>query len=177
MIDATLFFIFFIIMFGFFGAMRGWTREVIALFSMLFGLFIYTLPEFNRIIQPLLEQNDPGARFVWRALPFALITFFGYLGPAVAQQRFGRNNDDRRFESGLLAFILGGVNGYILLSALAFWALGAGLFEQNASLFKPPEGGWDKFFFIQSASPVVFSGSTLIIVVVLVFLLVITLLV
>ncbi|MCS6772829.1 MAG: hypothetical protein RMM31_05270 [Anaerolineae bacterium] len=177
MIDATVFFIFFIVMFGFFGTVRGWAREVIALFSMMFGLFIYTLPEFNRILQPLLEQQDAATRFVWRILPFAFIAFMGYLGPAILSRSANGDRGGGRFESGLLAFIVGGFNGYLLLSALAYWALDTGLLAQNTNLFRPPEGGWEKFFFIQSASPVIFSGTTLIIVVVVVFLFVITVLV
>lgn len=107
MIRADVFFVFFIILFGFFGASRGWVREVLAGFSMIFTLFVYSQPEFARVLQPFLQQEDKLLRFIFQSFVFLLIAFFGYLGPAVAQQRlWDRSNVERRLEGSLLAFIL-----------------------------------------------------------------------
>ena len=40
MINADIVFIVFIIMFGAIGAIRGWVREVLVTFSMIFALFV-----------------------------------------------------------------------------------------------------------------------------------------
>lgn len=80
MIRADLFFIFFMILFGFFGASRGWVREVLASFAMIFSLFLYSQPDFVRLLQPLLQQEDKLLRFVFQSSAFLLLTFFGYLG-------------------------------------------------------------------------------------------------
>lgn len=178
MINADVFFIFYLIVFGFIGTMRGWVREVIVTFATMFALFIYGLPQFNQIVNPLITQNDPVWRFFWRAAPFLIITFFGYLSPVVARGRFERNAANR-FEHGLLSFLIGVFNGYLLFSSLAWWALNSGLLDGGpyASLFMPPPQGWNNFFFIKSAAPVIFSGSLLIFVVVIIFLFVIIVLV
>lgn len=177
MINADIFFVFYLIVWGFIGTSRGWVREVIVTFTMLFALFIYSLPQFTEIMNPLWSNNTPDWRFFWRAFPFLVLVFFGYLSPLVARNRFQASNAGR-FEFGLLSFLFGAFNGYLLFSALAYWALQAGLLDgQYANLFTPPPGGWNEFFFIKSASPVIFSGSLLIVVLVLVFVFVIVVLV
>jgi hypothetical protein len=178
MINADVFFIFYIIVFGFIGTTRGWVREVIVTFAMMFALFVYSLPQFNAIMTPLTNQGDPLWRFFWRAFPFILITFFGYLSPVVARSRLGGAGSNR-FEQGLLSFLIGMFNGYVFFSSLAVWALNAGLLDapQYATLWTAPPGGWTNFFFIQSAAPVVFSGTLLIFIVIIIFLFVIIVLV
>ncbi len=178
MINADVFFVFYIIIFGFIGTTRGWVREVIVTFAMMFALFIYSLPQFQNIMNPLINQQDPVWRMFWRAFPFVVITFFGYLSPAVARSRFDKGASNR-FEYSLLSFMIGVFNGYVFFSALAYWALNAGLLDggQYANLFTPPAGGWNNFFFIKSAAPVIFSGSLLIFIVIIIFLFVIIVLV
>jgi hypothetical protein len=176
MINASVVFAFFIVVFGFIGTTRGWVREVIVTFAMMFALFIYSLPQFNNIMQSLWNQQDPIWRFFWRATPFLIITFFGYLSPVVARARFERTQSNR-FEHGLLSFLIGIFNGYVLFSSLALWALNSGVFDAYPNLFTPPPGGWANFFFIQSAAPIIFSGGLLIFVVVIIFLFVIIVLV
>ncbi len=178
MINADVFFVFYIVIFGFIGTTRGWVREVIVTFTMMFALFIYNLPQFQTVLTPLISQNDAVWRFFWRAFPFVFITFFGYLSPVVARGRFEKSASNR-FEYGLLSFMIGMFNGYVFFSALAYWALNSGLLDggQYASLFTPPPGGWNNFFFIKSAAPVVFIGPLLIFIVIVIFLFVIIVLV
>ncbi len=177
MINADIFFIFYLIVWGFIGTSRGWVREVIVTFTMLFALFIYSLPQFINVMNPLWNTGEPVWRFFWRSLPFLLIAFFGYLSPIVARSRF-QINASNRFEYSLLSFMIGVFNGYLLFSSLAYWALQAGLLDgQYANLFTPPPGGWGEFFFIKSAAPVIFSGSLLVFVLIIIFLFVIVVLV
>jgi len=177
MINADVFFVFYLIVWGFIGTSRGWEREVIVTFTMLFALFIYSLSQFNDIIRPLWTDGEPVWRFFWRSMPFLVITFFGYLSPVVSRGR-QQPSVANRFEYSLLSFVIGVFNGYLLFSSLAFWALQAGLLDgQYANLFTPPPNGWGKFFFIESAAPVVFSSSLLVFVLITVFLFVIVVLV
>lgn len=177
MISADVFFLFFIIVWGFIGTARGWVKEVIVTFTMLFALFIYSLPQFNQILQPLWTQGEPVWRFFWRTAPFLIIAFFGYLSPIAARGRFAITTSNR-FEYGLLSFMIGLFNGYILFSSLAVWALNSGLLDgQYANLFMAPPNGWNEFFFIKSAAPVVFSGSLLVFVLIIIFLFIIVVLV
>jgi hypothetical protein len=176
MINAEVFFAFYIVVWGFIGTSRGWVRDMIVTFTMIFALFIYSVPQVTDLLKPLWENEASIWRFLWRSLPFLVITGFGYLSPIVARGRFA---ESARFERGILSFIVGAFNGYLLFSALAYWAFQAGVLTdaQYSNLFTAPPQGWGEFFFIKSAAPVIFSGSTLILVLIAIFLFVIVVLV
>jgi hypothetical protein len=176
MINASVFFLTFITIAGFIGTSRGWVKEVLVTFSMMFALFIYQLPPFANIITQVSGQGAPLTRFLIFSAPFLIITFFGYLSPAVSKGRFERSSANR-FEHGLLSFLIGIFNGYVFFSTLAFWALNTGVLDAYPNLFTTPPGGWANFFFIQNAAPVIFSGGLLIFVVIIIFLFVIIVLV
>ena len=179
MINADVFFVFYIVMLGFIGMSRGWVREMIVTFSMMFALFIYQITPFKTIMDTLTgNQGDVLLKFILRIFFFAFVTFFGYLSPVVARDRLAKNASNR-FEYGLLSFMIGVLNGYIFFSMLAYTALNAGLLDAQPyiSLWTAPQGGWNNFFFIKSAAPVVFTGSLLIFIVIIIFLFVIIVLV
>ncbi|MFN3705323.1 MAG: hypothetical protein ACK4WM_04950 [Thermoflexales bacterium] len=170
MISAQVFFVFYIVLFGMIGTLRGWVREVIVLFAMLFAIFMYNLPQFGQFWQTIVtSQSDSNLAFAIKSLPFVLITFFGYLSPLVAKERFQPSSTSTRFEYGLLSFLVGAFNGYVFLSSLARWALEIGVLAKNPELFVQPPSGWEQFFFIESAAPVVFSGTLLVFVVFAIF--------
>jgi uncharacterized membrane protein required for colicin V production len=184
MINANLVFIAFIVIFGMIGAMRGWVREVIVTASLVLALFVYNQlgEKWNTVVNGMTAQHST-EQWLLRTLPLLIIAFFGYLGPAVVRSRFEANMRGK-LEQGILAFIIGLINGYILFSTFVFIAWRAGLLDSpppagaNASpLFTPPPGGWGEFFFIKSAAISVLSGTTLIIVLIAVFLFVIVVIV
>ncbi len=177
MVNADVVFAFFTVLFGFIGAMRGWVREIIATASLILAIFV--LNQFGNMLAGFAPDQSPEgatARFAVKAVPFLVIAFFGYLGPAVVRSRF--SNDARgRIEGGIISFLFGAINGFLILSTLAYLAwqnqiLGPGPFPPNANppWFMPPATGWDNFFWIKNSAFLVFSGATLIIVLVAVFL-------
>ena len=180
MVNADVVFAFFTVIFGFIGAMRGWVREIIATASLILGIFV--LNQFGNVLQGFATDQSPAgalARFSVKAVPFLLVAFFGYLGPAVVRSRFSQNPRGR-IEEGIISFLCGGLNGFLLFSTLAYLAwqaqiLGAGPFPPNANppLFSPPAGGWENFFWIKNSAFLFFSGTTLIVVLVAIFLFVI----
>lgn len=179
MINADVFFVFYIVVFGFIGMSRGWVREMIVTFSMMFALFIYQIEPVKQIFNTLTNnQGDVLLKFILKFFFFAFVTFFGYLSPVVARDRLAKNSSNR-FEYGLLSFMIGVLNGYLFFSMLAHTALITGLLDapQYVSLWHAPDGGWNNFFFIKSAAPVVFTGSLLIFIVIIIFLFVIIVLV
>jgi len=184
MINANLVFAMFVIVFGLVGAMRGWVREVIVTASLVLALFVLNQlgEKWNTLIAGIAAQRT-GEQWLLRLLPFFLIAFFGYLGPAVVRSRFEQNMRGK-LEQGILAFIIGAINGYIIFSTVAFIAWRAGLFDAStlpganqSPLFTPPVGGWGEMFFLKSAAITVLSGSTLVIVLIAVFLFVIVVIV
>lgn len=180
MVNADVVFAFFTIIFGFIGAMRGWVREIIATASLILAIFV--LNQFGNILAGFAPDQSPAgaaARFAVKAVPFLIIAFFGYLGPAVVRSRFS-NNPRGRIEEGIISFLCGGLNGFLIFSTLAYLAWQAQIltntpFPPNANppLFMPPAGGWENFFWIKNSAFLFFSGTTLIVVLVAIFLFVI----
>jgi hypothetical protein len=176
MINANLFFVFFVLLFGFIGAMRGWVREIIVTASLIFGIFVLNwLKAFLSGIVPPGSGSEM-LRFLVSAAPFLIFAFFGYLGPAVVRGRFAPSTRGR-VEEGILSFMVGCFNGYLISSTLAYLAWNAGIlgstpYPPNVTppWFSPPEGGWESFFFIKYSAVLVFSGPFLIIFLILIFL-------
>jgi len=176
MINADLFFIFYVLLFGFIGAMRGWVREIIVTASMILGIFV--LNQFAGFFASFVPTSTGSevVRFLISAAPFLIITFFGYLGPAVVRGRFTASARGK-IEEGILAFMVGCFNGYIMFSTLAYIAWKSGILAPTPyppgvtpPWFVPPAGGWENSFFIKNSALLVFSGPALIIFLVLVFL-------
>jgi hypothetical protein len=184
MINANLVFIVFIIIFGLIGAMRGWVREVIVTASLVLALFVLNQlgDKWNGVVNGFASQHST-EQWLLRAAPLLIITFFGYLGPAVVRNRFDQTPRGK-VEQASLAFIVGMLNGYILFSTLIFIAWRSGILDNpptpgvnQSPLFTAPAGGWGEFFFIKSAALALLQGSTLIIVLIAVFLFVIVVIV
>ncbi|MCL4504693.1 MAG: CvpA family protein [Chloroflexi bacterium] len=184
MINSNLVFIMFVGIFGLVGAMRGWVREVIVTASLILALFVLNQlgDKWNTLVAGLTAQKS-SEQWLLRSLPLFLIAFFGYLGPAVVRSRFEQNMRGK-VEQGILAFLIGMINGYIIFSTVAFIAWRAGILDSppppganQSPLFLAPVGGWGELFFLKSAAITVLSGTTLIVVLIAVFLFVIVVIV
>jgi hypothetical protein len=165
MISADVVFYTFMIIVGFIATMRGWVREVIVTFSLVFALFV--LNYFSPQIGAFAAAWPPIGKWAAFAVPFLIIAGFGYVGPAIAKSRFD-SGPRGRFEESLLSFLLGCFNAFIIFSAIAFWANQAGILSGDRfpttgrPLFLKPEGGWTEFFFIKNSAAAFFQGSTLV---------------
>ncbi|MGQ9815759.1 MAG: CvpA family protein [Candidatus Roseilinea sp.] len=177
MVNADVVFAFFTVIFGFIGAMRGWVREIIATASLILAIFV--LNQFGEILAGFAPDQSPAgatARFAVKAVPFLVIAFFGYLGPAVVRNRFS-NTARGRIEEGIISFLCGGLNGFLIFSTLAYLAWQAQILTNapfpatgDLPLFVPPVGGWENFFWIKNSAFLLFSGTVLILVLVAIFL-------
>ena len=184
MINANLVFAMFVLVFGLIGAMRGWVREIIVTASLVLALFVLNQlgDKWNTVVNGFTAQHST-EQWLLRTAPMFIIGFFGYLGPTVVRSRFEQTTRGK-LEQGMLAFIVGMINGYILFSTLAFVAWRAGILDNppapgqgQSPLFSTPAGGWGEFFFIKSAALSVFQGTTLVIALIAVFLFVIVVIV
>jgi len=99
----------FVILFGLIGAMRGWAKELLVIFSIVLGLFlIYVLETFTAFIVPFedilgqVENLSPLASFETLPVPIqdelkvqfwtrgaiiGILAFFGYQTPRLAALR------------------------------------------------------------------------------------------
>ena len=128
-----------IIFFAFIGAMRGWSKEVIAMSGLILALF--TIDLFGELLVRLLSgvggaaaAGDVAAemrrQFIVLGSIFIVIAFFSYQSVALVRARIGARAG---FQERLLGLIFGAVNGYLVIGTL--W----GLLE-----YKITVNGWEK---------------------------------
>jgi len=120
MISMTVVFWMFITIFAIMGAMRGWAKEIMVTFSVILALFILTLLQ---TYVPLLKSDSgmsPTSRFWFQTIVLVMLAFFGYQTPnikALAGARFARE----RVQDALLGFIIGALNGYLIVGTIWYW--------------------------------------------------------
>ncbi len=116
MVHLVYLFWFLEVLFGVVGALRGWAKELLVTFSMLVALMILTLIE---VYAPWILQTSPRAEFLIRAFVLLFMAFFGYQTPA----GIGSGGGGRRdwLQNRLLGFLLGLLNGYLIVGSLWFF--------------------------------------------------------
>jgi uncharacterized membrane protein required for colicin V production len=140
------------------GAMRGWAKELINIFGVVLGLTLYdlvmTYVPFVRTFLDQMQINDPvgGQRleFLLTSGGFLMIVFFAYLGPVAARQIGGKAQVKARetLQDALLGFILGAVNGYLIVGTIWFF-LHVNNYPFPDSMMTRPEAGTASAEFVQ----------------------------
>ena len=137
MVSLTFMFWLFIILFGVIGAMRGWAKELLVLFSVILTMALnLLLSKYVPVINTL--GDDSQALFWVRSIILIVLVFFGY--QTVALPRFAAKAAREKLQDILLGFILGSVNGYLVIGSLWFY-----LHQANYpfSYITPPVKGTD----------------------------------
>lgn len=149
----------FVILFGLIGAMRGWAKELLVIFSVVLSLFlVYVLESFTPYLIPFeevlgkVENFTPGMSFgslplpiqeelkmqFWsRAAIVAVLAFFGYQTPrlAVLQNKARRE----RIQDILLGVVLGLGSGFFIIGSLWFY-MAAAQYPFSPQIL-PPQAG------------------------------------
>lgn len=116
-----------VILFAIIGAMRGWSKEVIAMAGLILSLF--TINTFGHILVRLLGGIGAGAtendiltemrrQFIILGGIHIAIGFFSYQSVVFVR---GRLSGRERIQERLLGFIFGAINGYLIVGTL--WSL------------------------------------------------------
>lgn len=112
----------FVIMFGVVGSFRGWAKEILAIFSLLLAIAIDTVL-FTYVGEVRVVLGDTGQpnmmQFGVRAGLLLVLAFFGYQSPNL--QAFAPKFVREKFQDWLLGFVLGMVNGYVLIGTLWYY--------------------------------------------------------
>ncbi len=113
------------------GAMRGWAKELINTFGVVLAMFLYDLLiNQTALVRGFLDQittaNPEVGRqtvFLFITGGFLLIVFFAYLGPVAARVAGSRLQVKARetLQDALLGFIIGGINGYLIVGTVWFF--------------------------------------------------------
>lgn len=133
MISISAIFWLMVSFFALIGALRGWTKEVIATSGLVLSLFALNqfgpfLIEFlgfagNETLTNAAGEVVPVARrqfYVFAAIHLT-IAFFSYQGPAIAGRRLAERLRIRdNIQDKLLGTLIGGTNGYLIIGTL--WA-------------------------------------------------------
>jgi len=135
----------FVILFGLIGAMRGWAKELLVIFSIVLSLFlIYVLETFTAFMIPIEEvlaqvenltastpfealpdpiQDQLKVQFWSRAAIVAILAFFGYQTPRLAALREKARRE--KVQDVLLGAVLGLGSGFFIVGTLWFYMAAA----------------------------------------------------
>jgi hypothetical protein len=135
----------FVILFGLIGAMRGWAKELLVIFSIVLALFlIYVLETFTTYMIPFEEvlaqvenitsgtpfdaipdpiQDQLKVQFWSRAAIVAILAFFGYQTPRLAALREKARRE--KIQDVLLGAVLGLGSGFFIVGTLWFYMAAA----------------------------------------------------
>jgi len=159
MISILSVFWMFVILFGLIGAMRGWAKELLVIFSIVLALFlIYVMETFTAFMIPFeevlaqVENLTSGASFsslpnpiqdqlkvqFWsRAAIVGILAFFGYQTPRLAALREKARRE--KIQDVLLGAVLGLGSGFFIVGTLWFYMAAAHYpFSPN---IMPPQPG------------------------------------
>lgn len=122
MISLNVIFWMYVILFAIIGAMRGWAKELMVTFSVILSLFIIIVMEqYVGVVREIVARAGGNAQFWLRTTIVIMLVFFGYQTPnirAIAGARFARE----RLQDTLLGFMIGALNGYLVVGTI-FWFL------------------------------------------------------
>jgi len=159
MISILFAFWMFIILFGLIGAMRGWAKELLVVFSIVLALFlIYVLETFTPFVTPFevilsqVENLNPTAGFdslpvpiqdelkvqFWtRASIIGILAFFGYQTPRLAALREKARRE--KVQDVLLGAVLGLGSGFFIVGTL-WWYMAAAHYPFAPDILPPQPG-------------------------------------
>jgi len=159
MISILFAFWMFIILFGLIGAMRGWAKELLVVFSIVLALFlIYVLETFTPFVTPFevilsqVENLNPTAGFdslpvpiqdelkvqFWtRASIIGILAFFGYQTPRLAALREKARRE--KVQDVLLGAVLGLGSGFFIVGTL-WWYMAAAHYPFTPEILPPQLG-------------------------------------
>lgn len=128
MVSIVFVFWLFIFLFGLVGAVRGWAKELVVVFSVILALFLINVMEnFVPWVRDVLPTLPAEARFWVRGGLVAVLAFFGYQTPT-AFARIGAKSQrvGERVQDWLLGLILGSVNGYLVVGSIWHYLIASG---------------------------------------------------
>jgi len=121
MMSLLVVFYLFVFLFAVIGAMRGWAKEMLVIFSVILALaFISVIELLIPVLGPFITSN-PVLQYYIRIGVVIILVFFGYQSPRIA--RLAKASEKRdRIQDVLLGFIMGAVSGYMVVGTIWYFA-------------------------------------------------------
>ena len=118
MISLNFAFWLFVVLFGIIGMMRGWAKELLVSFSVILALALNSLlSRYVPMVHDLLP--DETALFWIRSLIVLALVFFGY--QTVGLPHFASKATREKLQDSLLGFVLGALNGFLVVGTIWFY--------------------------------------------------------
>lgn len=123
-IDIIKLFWLFVLLFGFIGAIRGWAKELLVIFSVVTALVVNLLLEkFIPVVQDL--DKTTLSVFWIRIIILVSLTYFGYQTVA-SFPRLASKAARERLQDALFGTVMGGLNGYLIVGSILYYSDFAG---------------------------------------------------
>jgi hypothetical protein len=119
------------------GAMRGWAKELLVIFSAILGLFIIMVFQtYVGFYNSIIASGPPTTEFWVRTTVMLLMAFFGYQTPKISRLQAAARREKAR--DMFLGAIFGAVNGYLVIGSI--WAfLDKVGYHNFPKVFLPPD--------------------------------------
>lgn len=125
MVPLDTFLFVFVLLFGMMGALRGWSKEMLVLFSVILGLAIRLI--FSQYVPIAKEFFDrpPVEQFYLYSGLIILMAVSGYAGPAFSGRLAGVSARET-LQDVMLGFIIGALNGFLIIGSIWYFLDAAG---------------------------------------------------
>jgi hypothetical protein len=100
------------------GAMRGWVKELLVIFSGLLGLFIIEIFSIYIGLYNSIVIANPTSAFWLQSVIMIMVAIFGYQIPKLSRLQAASRRENIR--DTLLGGVLGAANGYLIFGSI--WA-------------------------------------------------------
>jgi len=109
----------YVVLFAIIGAMRGWVKELMVVFSVVLALTTnHVLKKYIPIVSSL---PDNGTSLFWiRTIVLVTLVFFGYQ-TVISIQRLAARATRERLQDTLFGIFIGAINGYLIAGTILFY--------------------------------------------------------
>ena len=119
MISILVVFYLFVFLFAVIGAMRGWVKELLVVFSVILALTTnHVLKKYIPLVSGL--PNESTSLFWIRALVVITLVYFGYQ-TVISIQRLAARAARERLQDTLFGVFVGAINGYLISGTILFY--------------------------------------------------------
>jgi uncharacterized membrane protein required for colicin V production len=126
-ISLQVIFWIFVIIFAVIGAVRGWAREVLVIFSSVLAIFIlFLLDNFAAFAKDGVLFTNPTSHFWLQAVIFGGLVIFGYQAPNLPALAGHVRFMGQSIIDNLAGLLLGALNGYFIFGSLWYFMDSAG---------------------------------------------------
>ena len=118
MMSVVYIFWMYVLLFGIVGAMRGWAKELMVVFSVITAWAVNLLLE--KYIPLVRDLDKTTSSVFWiRTIILVALVFFGY--QTVNISRFAGKAARERLQDSMFGAVLGGFNGYLVAGSVLFY--------------------------------------------------------